>query len=45
MNKTKKFDLKDGTYIRYTEQGSGEPLILLHTIRNRLGTLITYYHI
>ena len=32
----KKFDLNDGTFIRYTEQGSGQPLLLLHTIRNRL---------
>jgi pimeloyl-ACP methyl ester carboxylesterase len=32
----KKFDLNDGTYIRYTEQGSGDPLLLLHTIRNRI---------
>tara|TARA_B100000035_G_scaffold305270_1_gene305905 strand:- start:310 stop:1155 length:846 start_codon:yes stop_codon:yes gene_type:complete len=32
----KKFNLSDGTYIRYTEQGSGQPLLLLHTIRNRL---------
>ena len=36
MKSIKKFELEDGTYIRYTEQGSGEPLILLHTIRNRL---------
>ena len=32
----KKFNLNDGTFIRYTEQGSGQPLLLLHTIRNRL---------
>tara|TARA_B100000482_G_scaffold28297_2_gene18224 strand:- start:15238 stop:16074 length:837 start_codon:yes stop_codon:yes gene_type:complete len=36
MTTEKKFNLNDGTYIRYTEQGSGEPLLLLHTIRNRL---------
>ena len=36
MKSIKKFELKDGTYIRYKEEGSGEPLILLHTIRNRL---------
>ena len=36
MNNTKKFDLEDGTYIRYSEQGSGQPLLLLHTIRNRI---------
>lgn len=36
MQSIKKFELKDGTYIRYKEEGSGEPLILLHTIRNRL---------
>ena len=36
MKSIKKFELEDETYIRYTEQGLGEPLILLHTIRNRL---------
>ena len=36
MQSIKKFDLNDGTFIRYTEQGSGQPLLLLHTIRNRL---------
>ena len=36
MQSIKKFNLNDGTYIRYTEQGSGQPLLLLHTIRNRL---------
>ena len=36
MKSIKEFKLEDGTYIRYTKQGSGEPLILLHTIRNRL---------
>lgn len=32
----KKFNLQDGTFIRYSEQGQGSPLLLLHTIRNRL---------
>ena len=36
MANEKKFNLNDGTFIRYTEQGSGQPLLLLHTIRNRL---------
>ena len=36
MQSIKKFNLNDGTFIRYTEQGSGQPLLLLHTIRNRL---------
>ena len=36
MQSIKKFNLSDGTFIRYTEQGSGQPLLLLHTIRNRL---------
>ena len=36
MNNTKKFKLNDDTYIRYKEEGSGEPLLLLHTIRNRI---------
>ena len=31
-----KFFLEDGSYIRYKKSGSGHPLILLHTIRNRL---------
>ncbi|OUV03816.1 MAG: hypothetical protein CBC42_01490 [Betaproteobacteria bacterium TMED82] len=31
-----KFKLSDGTFIRYTSVGEGPPLILLHTIRNRL---------
>ena len=31
-----RFILKDGSYIRYRKSGSGKPLILLHTIRNRL---------
>lgn len=30
------FVLKDGSSIRYKKTGSGKPLILLHTIRNRL---------
>ena len=32
----KKFNLKDGTYIRYEKKGIGPTLILLHTFRNRL---------
>ena len=31
-----KFNLKDGTFIRYKKIGKGSPLLLLHTIRNRL---------
>ncbi len=36
MSNIKKFNLGDGTYIRFTKAGKGEPLVLLHTIRNRL---------
>ena len=36
MSDFKKFYLEDGSYIRYKKSGSGKPLILLHTIRNRL---------
>ena len=36
MPNIKKFNLGDGTYIRFTKIGKGEPLVLLHTIRNRL---------
>jgi len=36
LQSIKKFNLRDETFIRYTEQGSGQPLLLLHTIRNRL---------
>ncbi|MFY0649714.1 MAG: alpha/beta hydrolase [Methylophilaceae bacterium] len=36
MKLIKQFKLSDGTYIRFTEQGTGQPLLLLHTIRNRL---------
>lgn len=36
MAAIKHFNLKNGTYIRYSEQGTGQPLLLLHTIRNRL---------
>ena len=32
----KKFDLKDGTHIRYKKIGNGNPILLLHTFRNRL---------
>ena len=35
-NLIKKFDLSDGTYIRYKVFGKGKPLILFHTFRNRL---------
>ena len=33
---TKKFNLSDGTYIRYKKIGEGKPLMLFHTFRNRL---------
>ena len=36
MSNFEKFDLRDGTHIRFTKTGKGEPLLLLHTIRNRL---------
>ena len=36
MSDFKKFYLEDGSYIRYKKSGSGKPLLLLHTIRNRL---------
>ena len=36
MPNIKKFNLGDGTYIRFTKIGKREPLVLLHTIRNRL---------
>jgi len=36
MNEIKKFKLSDNTFIRYKKIGKGSPLILLHTIRNRL---------
>ena len=35
-NIIKKFNLSDGTYIRYKVVGKGKPLMLFHTIRNRL---------
>ena len=31
-----KFNLDDNIYIRFTKQGKGEPLLLLHTLRNRI---------
>ena len=31
-----KFNLKDGTYIRFEKIGKGNPLMLFHTFRNRL---------
>ena len=36
MSDFKKFYLEDGSYIRYKKSGLGKPLLLLHTIRNRL---------
>jgi len=36
VSNLKKFYLEDGSYIRYKKVGSGKPLLLLHTIRNRL---------
>ena len=36
MGTFERFVLKDGSHIRYKKSGSGKPLILLHTIRNRL---------
>ena len=32
----KKFKIKDNTFIRYEVIGEGPPVLLLHTIRNRL---------
>ena len=32
----KKFNIKDDTFIRYEVIGKGPPILLLHTIRNRL---------
>ena len=34
--KIDKFNLDDGTYIRFKKIGKGEPILLLHTFRNRL---------
>ena len=34
--KIDKFNLDDGTYIRFKKTGSGPPILLLHTFRNRL---------
>ncbi len=31
-----KFNLNDGTYIRFRKIGKGKPILLLHTFRNRL---------
>ena len=36
MTTHERFILEDGSYIRFRKSGSGKPLILLHTIRNRL---------
>ena len=32
----KKFNIKDDTFVRYEVIGKGPPILLLHTIRNRL---------
>ena len=32
----KKFNINDNTFIRYKVIGKGAPILLLHTIRNRL---------
>ena len=34
--KIEKFNLDDGTYIRFKKIGKGDPILLLHTFRNRL---------
>ena len=34
--KIEKFNLDDGTYIRFKKIGKGKPILLLHTFRNRL---------
>ena len=34
--KIDKFNLDDGTYIRFKKMGKGAPILLLHTFRNRL---------
>ncbi len=34
--KIQKFNLDDGTYIRFRKIGKGKPILLLHTFRNRL---------
>tara|TARA_B100001057_G_scaffold323725_2_gene323943 strand:+ start:6953 stop:7780 length:828 start_codon:yes stop_codon:yes gene_type:complete len=34
--KIDKFNLDDGTYIRFKKIGKGKPILLLHTFRNRL---------
>lgn len=34
--KIEKFNLSDGTFIRYKKIGNGNPILLLHTFRNRL---------
>ena len=33
---TNKFELSNDTYIRYKKVGNGDPILLLHTFRNRL---------
>ena len=34
--KIDKFNLDDGTYVRFKKMGEGAPILLLHTFRNRL---------
>ena len=34
--KIDKFNLDDGTYIRFKKIGKGKPILILHTFRNRL---------
>ena len=36
MKNIEKFNLNDGTFIRYKKIGAGKPILLLHTFRNRL---------
>ena len=36
MINIEKFNLNDGTFIRYKKTGAGKPILLLHTFRNRL---------
>ena len=36
MKETGKFNLDDGTFIRFKKIGKGNPILILHTFRNRL---------
>ena len=36
MKETGKFKLDDGTFIRFKKIGKGNPILILHTFRNRL---------